>query len=170
MVKLFQYTFSNIVWSESLSSSSLSSPSSLEMLRSLKGSDDDGFDDNQSNNTSGDNHNDSRVLKATILLYGSTFLLIGLVFCWARKRFPRVYQLRKWIENERTATDDNDDDDPQQVSRRRGQQQQQQQQEDKGFLSWIWQVHEVRDDEILRKCGMDALCFIRIARFGYKLR
>eukprot|EP00977_Amphora_coffeiformis_P011714 scaffold2849_cov174-Amphora_coffeaeformis.AAC.5 len=137
--------------------------SSLELARSLKGSDDDDHvDDDQTGHTSATHYDDSKVLQATILLYGSVLLIIVLVFCWARQRFPRVYQLRKWIENNAAA----DVDRP--APRLRDQEERYQQ--DKRFLSWIWQINMVRDDQILRKCGMDALCFIRIARFGYKLR
>ena len=38
-----------------------------------------------------------------------------------------------------------------------------------GFISWLWQVQLATDDEIREQCGMDALCFLRVLYFGYRV-
>ena len=98
-------------------------------------------------------YDDSQVLKGTFLVYGSILLVIIVLFCWVRRRFPRVYRLRSWVK-------DTTGDHSTFVIPNEGQ----------GLLSWIGKVYEFRDDEILRKCGMDALCFIRIANFGFRCK
>eukprot|EP00977_Amphora_coffeiformis_P023444 scaffold13397_cov183-Amphora_coffeaeformis.AAC.3 len=71
-------------------------------------------------------YNDSEVIRNTISVYGTVMLAIFLIFCWARRRFPNVYNLRNW-------------------------------------------VYHVTDDELMAECGLDALCFTRIAQMGFKL-
>ena len=90
---------------------------------------------------------DSQVLRDTMMVYGSTMVVIVLLFCWARRRFPKVYNLRNWVDPIKTSLAD----------------------EQYGFFSWIWGVYMVTDDELLDECGMDALCFVRIAQMGFKL-
>lgn len=90
---------------------------------------------------------DSQVLRDTMMVYGSTMVVIVLLFCWARRRFPKVYNLRNWVDSIKTSLAD----------------------EQYGFFSWIWGVYMVTDDELLDECGMDALCFVRIAQMGFKL-
>ena len=92
-------------------------------------------------------YDDGQVLRDTMVVYGSTLLVIILVFCWARRRFPKVYNLRKWVYPIKSPLAE----------------------ESGGFFSWIWKVYMVTDDELLDECGMDALCFIRIAQMGFKL-
>jgi hypothetical protein len=93
-------------------------------------------------------YDDGQVLRDTIMVYGSALVVMMLLFCWARRRFPNVYNLRNWVEPiESPLAEDGF-----------------------GFFSWMWKVYMVTDDELLRECGMDALCFIRIAQMGYKLR
>lgn len=92
-------------------------------------------------------YNDSRVLRDTMMVYGSALIVVVLLFCWARLRFPKVYNIRNWVDPVKTSLAENQ----------------------YGFFSWMWMVFVVTDDEMLDQCGMDALCFIRIAQMGYKL-
>lgn len=41
---------------------------------------------------------DSNVLRTTFMVYGSILLVGFLLFCDVRRRFPRPYTLRQWIE------------------------------------------------------------------------
>jgi hypothetical protein len=43
--------------------------------------------------------NDSAVLRNTFMIYGSILVVVFLLFCYARKRFPRPYALRAWVED-----------------------------------------------------------------------
>ena len=129
------------------------------MARLLKSNNDD--DANNNNNNDDDattsttqNYDDSQVLQGTFLVYGSALLVIFVMFCWARRKFPTVYHLRSWVK------DTTGDLTTHHIVEQGG----------GGFLSWIPRVYTFRDDEILRKCGMDALCLIRIAQFGYRCK
>lgn len=112
-------------------------------------------DDDASSNSSGRVYDDAEVLKGTLVIYGGALLLTIAVFALARRAFPKVYRLRNWVPD---TTGD--------CSTFCVDEQQQQQ----GFYAWIAKMYTFRDDEILRKCGMDALCFIRIAKFGYRCK
>ena len=92
-------------------------------------------------------YNDSEVLRNTFMIYGNIMLVVILLFCWARRRFPKVYNTRNWVDPIKSKLA----------------------QEQFGFFSWMWKVYHVTDDELLDECGMDALCFIRIAQMGFKL-
>ena len=92
-------------------------------------------------------YNDSEVLRNTFMVYGSVMLVIILLFCWARRRFPKAYNLRHWVDPIKSTLAE----------------------KQHGFFSWMWRVYLVTDDELLEECGMDALCFIRIAQMGFKL-
>lgn len=90
---------------------------------------------------------DSSVLRNTLKVYGSMFLVFMSVFCWARVRYARVYNVRSWIEslqNKLASTH-------------------------YGHVEWAWKLWWVSDDDFREACGMDALCFIRILRFGLKI-
>jgi hypothetical protein len=108
-------------------------------LRLLEEADDDGTELTQGN--------DSEVLRDTLRIYGSLFLLLLLLFCILRRRYARVYNIRNWLDEIKTdlASDQ------------------------RGFISWMWKLFLVTDSEMLDECGMDALCFTRVLEFGLKL-
>ena len=93
------------------------------------------------------NTDDSEVLRATFLLYGSVLLGVFVLFCFVRLKFPRPYNLRNWVEDLKTPIAANQF----------------------GFFSWLWQLNAITEDEILNDCGLDALCFLRVLRMGYKI-
>lgn len=90
---------------------------------------------------------DSQVIGSTFRVYGSIFLVLLFCFCVLRKRYPRLYNVRKWAPGVRCDLA----------------------QREYGFLSWMWKVYSTTDDKLLDQCGMDALCFLRILRFGFKI-
>ena len=90
---------------------------------------------------------DSKVLRATFVVYGSVLLAVFVLFCYVRRKFPRPYNLRTWIEDRKTPIATNQH----------------------GFFSWMWQLNAVTEDEILSECGLDALCFLRLLRMGYHI-
>jgi hypothetical protein len=108
-------------------------------LRLLEEGDDDGTEPTEGN--------DSEVLRDTLRIYGSLFLMLLLLFCILRRRYPRAYNIRNWLDEIKTdlASDQ------------------------RGFISWMWKLFLVTDSEMLDECGMDALCFTRVLEFGLKL-
>jgi hypothetical protein len=47
---------------------------------------------------------DSAVLRATFVVYGSLLLGMLLTFCYVRQAFPRPYQLRNWVPDVKVRT------------------------------------------------------------------
>lgn len=95
-----------------------------------------------------DQTTDSDVLRDTFKLYGSALLCFVFLFCWLRRQFPRIYNIRKWVDDSKTYLAD----------------------DQHGFFSWMWRVYEVTEDEMMDEFGMDALCFIRLIDMGLRLR
>ena len=92
-------------------------------------------------------YNDGKVLRATFLVYGSVLLGVFVLFCYVRRKFPRPYNIRNWVEELKTPIAA----------------------QQHGFVSWLWQLNTVSEDEILEECGLDALCFLRVLRMGYNI-
>lgn len=91
--------------------------------------------------------NDSEVIRDTLRLYGSIFLCLFLAFCFLRQWFPRFYNVRSWAPRVKTELAD----------------------EQYGLIDWIWKVWRVSSDEIRDECGLDALCYLRVLQFGFRL-
>ena len=107
-----------------------------------------------SNATSGGNttaamaaSSDSVVIRTTLKTYGSIYLALIFIFCCLRNRLPRIYNIRSWAPDLQTRLA----------------------KEFYGPLSWLWNVWFVDDDDFREECGMDALSFTRIWRFGLRL-
>ena len=100
------------------------------------------------NTTNGaDGSNDSEVVRDTLRLYGSAFLLLFLSFCFLRQWFPRIYNVRSWAPLVKTELAN----------------------EQHGFINWMWKVWRVSSEEIRDECGLDALCYLRVLQFGFRL-
>lgn len=132
----------NNITDDSLGSGSNSTDDDGKYVVGLTGTDDTTTDDEALVE-----YDDGEVLRNTFMVYGSIMLVIILVFCWARRRFKKVYNTRSWVDPIKTKLAE----------------------DQFGFFSWMWNVYHVTDDELLDECGMDALCFIRIAQMGFKL-
>eukprot|EP00339_Tiarina_fusa_P008824 CAMPEP_0117054938 /NCGR_PEP_ID=MMETSP0472-20121206/38072_1 /TAXON_ID=693140 ORGANISM="Tiarina fusus, Strain LIS" /NCGR_SAMPLE_ID=MMETSP0472 /ASSEMBLY_ACC=CAM_ASM_000603 /LENGTH=882 /DNA_ID=CAMNT_0004770715 /DNA_START=137 /DNA_END=2785 /DNA_ORIENTATION=- len=83
--------------------------------------------------------NDAQVLKDTLRVYGTFFVIVLILFSFLRRKFPRVYNLRNWVDDLKTPLA----------------------KEKHGFL--------ITDSEMMDECGMDALCYARVLEFGLKL-
>lgn len=90
---------------------------------------------------------DGQDLRNTLRLYGTIFVCILLAFCWLRRKFPNVYNVRNRVEDLKTPLAS----------------------EHRGLFAWMWRVFGITDSEMLDECGMDALCFTRVLEFGIKL-
>jgi len=101
---------------------------------------------NSTNSTAVVPHNDALVLRNTFVVYGPALLGSFLLFCYVRRRFPRAFNLRSSLVDETHLA-----------------------QEQYGFISWIWNLNNICDDELLDECGLDSLCFLRLLRMGYKV-
>lgn len=86
-------------------------------------------------------------MRATFILYGPILAGVLILFCYLRRRFPRPYNLRNWVEDIKTPIAANQ----------------------YGFISWMWGLNVITEDEILSECGLDALCFLRLLIMGYKI-
>jgi len=91
--------------------------------------------------------NDSEALRYAFTVYGSIFLIFFLLFCFVRRRYPRIYNVRSCVSRLQCALAH----------------------EQYGFFSWTWKLLFVSDDEILEQCGMDAVCFLRVLQIGFQL-
>jgi hypothetical protein len=47
-------------------------------------------------------YNDGSVLRDTFTVYGSILLVIFFAFCWLRRKYPRAYNVRNWVEDIKT--------------------------------------------------------------------
>lgn len=92
--------------------------------------------------------NDSEVLKDTLRVYGTCFLVLFLLYCWARLFFPRVFNVRSWAPLVES-------DQAKELSY--------------GYLNWVWKVWMVSNADIRDNCGLDALCYVRVLRLGFRL-
>jgi hypothetical protein len=43
---------------------------------------------------------DGEVLRLTFTIYGSIFLVVWLLFCWLRLKYPRPFTIRRWTTKE----------------------------------------------------------------------
>ena len=90
---------------------------------------------------------DSRDLRNTMRLYGTLFLLILIVFCYVRRKYPKVYNLRNWLPGLQTPLA----------------------QDTRGTMEWMWKMFGIADIVMMDECGMDAVCYARVLEFGMKL-
>lgn len=89
----------------------------------------------------------NQVLRDTFIVYGSLMVGLVLLFCWVRRRFPKAFTLRQWVDKIKSD-----------IAK-----------DQFGFFSWMRKVHSITEEEMVKECGMDALCFTRIANMGYKI-
>jgi len=91
--------------------------------------------------------NDSVIIRTTLKVYGSMYLVLLLLFCCLRVRYPRAFNVRSWTPELQSELAKNHF----------------------GAINWFWKVWSIADDDIREQCGMDSLCFLRIYRFGLKI-
>ena len=105
-------------------------------------------DNNSTNNGTAVNaQSDSKILRDTFFVYGIVFLVLISAFCIMRKYSPKWYNLRSWIDEIKSPIADNMF----------------------GYLSWIWCVLSVTEDEIFEECSLDFLCFTRLLKMGFRI-
>ena len=102
--------------------------------------------DNDDDDTVDVNYDNAEVFRNTLIIYGIIFVVVILVFSVVRQKFS-AYNTRSWVDGIQTHLAENKH----------------------GFMSWAWKVFDVSEESFLNECGMDALCFLRIIRMGYKL-
>mmetsp|Transcript_41542 Transcript_41542/g.100007 ORF Transcript_41542/g.100007 Transcript_41542/m.100007 type:complete len:923 (-) Transcript_41542:1031-3799(-) len=86
-------------------------------------------------------------LANSLRIYGSLFVVIMILFCCLRKKYPRAYCVRGWVDGLRTPLAD----------------------EQYGFFDWMWKLNSIEEQVLMDECGMDALCFVRVLDFGFKV-
>jgi TolA-binding protein len=102
---------------------------------------------NQTTYQNNQSFNDAATLRNTLRIYGILFLVVLVVFCWLRQKYPRVYNLRNWVPELETP-----------LAKKQY-----------GFFGWMYQLYLLSDSELLDECGMDALCYTRVLELGVKL-
>lgn len=90
---------------------------------------------------------DVQVIRNTLRIYGSLYLVLIILFCLFRTRFPKTYNVRNWVPELRID-----------LAKRHY-----------SSIDWFWKLWWIPDDEFREQCGMDALCFIRMLRFGLQI-
>jgi Late exocytosis, associated with Golgi transport/Calcium-dependent channel, 7TM region, putative phosphate/Cytosolic domain of 10TM putative phosphate transporter len=84
------------------------------------------------------------VLRTSLIIYLPSFVVILLLFCYVRLKFPAVYNVRNTVEKIRN---------PLAASQH-------------GFYGWMWNIMFISEDQMFDTCGMDALCMLRVTRMG----
>lgn len=92
---------------------------------------------------------DSDIIRETLRIWGSLYIVCFLLYCFLRRRYPRLYNIRSWVAEHESEL----------AKRDYG----------NGFFSWFFQAFKVTEEEIFEHCGMDALCYVRAMKFGRKL-
>lgn len=93
--------------------------------------------------------NDSEIIRDTLRLYGSIFLACLLTYeFFLRKRYPRLFNIRSWVDEHKCDLALKEYPKP---------------------FSWMWQVFQISDDDLMDNIGLDTLCFLRSLKFGRKL-
>lgn len=81
-------------------------------------------------------------LENSVRIYGGLFVVVMILFCWARKKFPRCYNVRGWVENLRSPLAD----------------------EQYGFYDWIWKLNSIEEKVMMVDTffvGVDSTSLLR---------
>lgn len=92
---------------------------------------------------------DAQIIRETLRVYGSIYLVMFFTFCYVRRRFNKHFNIRTWVpelESDLAKSCVYS-----------------------GWFDWTWKVMQVNDTLLLQNIGMDGLCFIRCLRLGAKL-
>ena len=90
---------------------------------------------------------DWQTLRTTLILYLPAFCFVAVLFCFVRRRYPRVYNVRNSVDRLKCRLAA----------------------ETYGSVNWTWILMQIPDDELVEQCGLDAVCLCRILRVGLKL-
>jgi calcium permeable stress-gated cation channel len=90
---------------------------------------------------------ESSILRGTFTTYGSAFVVVFMLLCVLRQKFPRAFNLRSWVVDIQSSLAT----------------------QQYGFFSWTWQLWMIPDERLMDECGMDAVCFQRVCALGIKL-
>ena len=91
--------------------------------------------------------NTTNILRDSLRIYGSIFLVGFIVYSYLRKRIPRTFAVRQWVPEIITPLA----------------------QDQFGYVSWLWNVYSFSEDELLATIGLDAICFLRVLNMGFRL-
>ena len=92
---------------------------------------------------------DTAVLIGTLTTYGVAFLIIFATFCLVRKCCPKPFTVRQWVSEREKRTP---------LAKQQY-----------GYLSWVWNLFLIDDIKMMKECGMDSVCLVRICTMGFKL-
>lgn len=90
---------------------------------------------------------DSQVLGISLAIYGSIFVVLWFLFCWLRLKYVKIYSIRGYVKDIKCKLATNQF----------------------GFFSWIWEVYDVNEKQIMDQCGFDSLCLVRILKWAVKV-
>ena len=97
--------------------------------------------------TTGPTVSDVDAIRNALRVYGSIYAICFFIFCILRTRFPKIYQVRSWSPYVKI--------DLAKIGY--------------SSIDWFYKLWWINDDEFRKQCGMDALCFIRMLRFGLQI-
>ena len=103
----------------------------------------EGTSDDGGGTTSGETGS-AEIIRRTLRAYGTFYGVALLLFEILRRRFPNMYNIRRWVEEHKCELAHENYDQ---------------------YFSWLWKVYMVPEMDIFEQCGFDALCFIRALRF-----
>ena len=140
---------------------------------------------------------DGIFLKQSLTLYGTLFLLALILFCLVRNKYPRAYNIRhnntnnnndgmissseQQLETTTAARDSVDTATATAATTATANTNTNTNNQENintnnnntdtniGRINWLWKVYCITDIDIFHDCGMDALCLLRVIRWGLHL-
>lgn len=117
------------------------------------------LDDSENNQgddyVASDEAQDTTVLVTTLIIYGPALVILLILFSIVRTRYPTIYNVRSVVDRLYN---------PLAVANGGGAGGGK-----AGCFGWIWHVWHISDDSLLEHCSLDAVCVLRIVRFGRNL-
>jgi Late exocytosis, associated with Golgi transport/Calcium-dependent channel, 7TM region, putative phosphate/Cytosolic domain of 10TM putative phosphate transporter len=90
---------------------------------------------------------DWSVLRTTLFMYIPVAVLLLLLFCLVRRKYPTVYAVRRVVARLYSPLAETSH----------------------GFVEWIWKLWLIPERNLLEQCSLDAVCLLRILRLGCRV-
>lgn len=89
----------------------------------------------------------SELLVSALRVYFSFFACAFTLYCCCRKRFSRLFAVRQWVDEIKNPLA----------------------KDQFGYISWVWKVYSFTTEDLLEHVGLDAVCFLRLTKIGFRM-